>query len=141
MSSLIYYPSKKDFEGLLKAIKNNPNSSFLKKYLPNVDSTWIERVIQKIELVQFDYYPKDLYYQSAVLFYKINKAHSEIDSNKRSAILTTYFFLLLNNKVLLEPNKVRAMAKRIAKSKGRKNEDVWIKKIKIFLQLNTVDLI
>lgn len=128
----IVYPTKELLLAWIKSIETD-GEHYLKPYLPKVDNEWADRVMNTVHLIRLEYYPKELHAQGALLFYKINKAHNEIDSNKRTAIIVTFLFYLLNRYILIPPEQFRLMAKRIAKSKGRRNQDSWLKKIELFL--------
>lgn len=116
------------------------NDHYLKPFLPKVDKEWGNRVMRIIDLMKLGMYPQDLHSQGAFIFYKINKAHNEIDSNKRTSIIVTYLFYIINNHTLIRPPEIRLMAKRIARSKGRRNQDSWIRKAKDFLSSHALEI-
>jgi death-on-curing family protein len=135
---IIEYPSRDILDWWVKYLEDEANQSSLKKYLPVIDKGWIDNIAQIIELIQNDYYqPQELHYKAALIFYKIIKNHSYIDSNKRSSIIAVYLFYIINNYVLLNTDGVRLLAIKVAKSKGRRNQPSWLKKISIFFEKNT----
>jgi prophage maintenance system killer protein len=131
----IEYPDKNSLEFWIKVLKEGkgPYVEMVRPYLPLIDAQWKDKVLGLVSLIQSEFYqPEILHRKAALIFYKINKGHNSIDSNKRSAILIVYFFYFLNSHLLYPPNRVRLLAKRVAKSKGRKQENNWIKKIEKF---------
>lgn len=116
----------------------------LKESLPKIDKEWRMRVMSVISLIKMNYEsgysPQDLHHLGALIFYKINKAHNEIDGNKRSSIIITYLFYLMNDYAIREPEEMRLLAKRVARSKGKKNQDAWLHKISGFLSTRVIKL-
>ena len=63
------------------------------------------------------------------MLYKIAKKHDLGDGNKRSAVMCTFIFCFLNDYAVISPAKLKAEAKRIASTKGRKNEEIMKKRV------------
>jgi prophage maintenance system killer protein len=120
------------------------DNSEIKKYLPKIDKEWKDRIMSVVSLVHMNYnngyIAQDVHSVASFVFYKINKAHNEIDGNKRSAIIITYLFYLINDYALVTGEEIRLIAKRVAKSKGKKNQDLWLKRIKEVFIRTTVSI-
>lgn len=138
----IVYPDKHLLEWWIKYLEENSENEFLIQYLPKTDNEWVDRVMGVLSLIQMNeergYVPPELHHIAARIFYKINKSHNEIDGNKRSSIIVIYLFYLLNDFILLKSMDIGVMAKKIAKSKGRGNQESWFKKIQKFFIERTV---
>ena len=135
----IEYPDQETLNWWTRYIQEEPKNIFLKRYLPRTNKEWEQRIMSIISLVKMaqdhGYTAGDLHHIGAKIFYKINKAHGEIDGNKRSSIIVIYLFYLLNNYFIAKPEDMRVMAKLIAKSKGRRNQNSWISKIEKFFSV------
>ena len=115
---------------------NVKRPNHIAQYLPVIDDKWVSRMMNIFERLEYKCSISDnfmtLCLTIAELFYNIIKIHQEIDGNKRSALICTYFFILLNtsnsrysyifSKEALF--KVSQMSVRIAKSKGSQYEKV-----------------
>jgi death-on-curing family protein len=140
--SNIQYPSRKDLDFWIEYLSWTPKEGdknifrdTLKRYLPRTNTEWKERVMDIVALICQDFYqPVDVHHKAALIFYKINKGHNYIDGNKRSSIIVTYLFYVLNDFFLSDAEGIRTFAKKIARSKGRRYENNWIKKTEAFLR-------
>ena len=125
--SNLSYPTRQLIEKWLVILKNENLELTLK--LPQTSEQWFDRVLSNVELTRIAYCEEDVFVKGAHLFYYITKDHNFTDGNKRSAIVVTYLYFLINTYFIGNPEKVRLLAKRVAKSKGSKMKDSWIKKI------------
>ena len=140
---MIEFPEENAINWWIDYLPRSENS-VLKKYLPKVDKDWKIRIMQTISLVHMEYVngylDKNVHHIASCIFYRINKAHREIDGNKRSSIIVTYLFYLMNDFALISTDKVRLLAKKIAKSKGRRNQKSWIRKATKVFSVCTVSI-
>ncbi len=99
----------------------------MRPYLPIINDDWKRAVIDVFELTQLNKsLPNTIHAKAASIFYKIVKRHSYIDGNKRSAIIATSVFYLVNDHFIYPPELLRKMAKRVARSKGSRHEkETW----------------
>lgn len=68
------------------------------------------------------------------MFYNIIKSHGLINGNKRTGVVVTYLFFVLNERVIMKRADMYTLAKKVAMSRGRKNHDEWMKKIESFFE-------
>ena len=119
------YPDKVILKAFISIIQE---SSFtIKRYLPSTDEYWYEVIDDTIEYVknlQSFEEQNDIYKVSANLLYKIAKRHEMGDGNKRSSVIVTYCFCLVNNHYIRNPQRLKDLAKSLAATKGRDNEDL-----------------
>jgi death-on-curing family protein len=96
------------------------------KYLPAISDDWFVSVCECLEYIEStnQYLSLDILEEAARILYKVVKKHDLADSNKRSAVICVYLFCLLNDYVVVYPTRLKEEAKRIAKTKGRENEDL-----------------
>ncbi len=141
---MIEYPDQYFLDWWIEYIQEESSNIFLKKYLPKTDKEWVNRVLGVISHIKMQqehgYIPTELHAIGSNIFYKINKAHNEIDGNKRSSIIVIYLYYLLNDYAILKAEDLRFMAKDIAKSKGRRNQNSWLKKINTFFSIRVTRL-
>lgn len=132
-------PTESDLHWWIKYLTSTENSIFgLSDYLPAISDDWYQGVMNVVGVLNLPHYNKlNLYEMGACLFYKVNKAHNQIDSNKRSSIIVTFLFFLINSRLLYPPKKVKDWAKMIARSKGRAREDWWESRLAEFFKQNT----
>ncbi|MCA9363022.1 hypothetical protein KC851_01760 [Candidatus Kaiserbacteria bacterium] len=123
------YPSEEDFRGFVKVIQKEEFT--ITKYLPAISDDWYISVAECIKYAESTnpYLNLDVVQEAARILYKIVKKHDLADSNKRSAVIGVFLFLLLNDHAVLDPERLKSEAKRIAKTKGRKNEDLIINRV------------
>lgn len=129
------YPTKEDLEHFI-AIVIKENIS-IKKYLPPLDKEWYRVISDSIKYVEHvSHYREetDMFLATAQLLYKVAKRHELGDGNKRSAVIATYLFCVLNYYVVIYPQKLKSQAKRIASTKGRVNEEMMEKRVAKALQ-------
>jgi death-on-curing family protein len=131
----ISYPTKEDIELWISILRQE--NTQLKLKLPHDDSHWYDHVCSAVLRIQNDY-THDLHEKAARLFYYLNKGHHFVDGNKRTAIVVTYLFLLLNNRWITHPRKIETLAKQLAQSHGSVRIDYWMQKIKQVLESVTV---
>lgn len=116
------YPDTEDLRQFTEILTEN--NFAISKYLPPLSTDWYVAVMDCIEYVQStaQYEENDIYEESAKLLYKVVKKHELADSNKRSSIMAVVLFCLLNDYMVTDPVALKRQAKRLAKSKGRRNE-------------------
>jgi len=130
------YPHKKDLQQFIEIIRDKKYP--IGKYLPSTDADWYSAISECIEYVEHvSHFNKDslLHDAAATLLYKIAKRHELGDGNKRSAVIVVYIFYILNDYFISDPKELKVQAKRIASTKGRKNEDVIKKRIAKSLEI------
>lgn len=128
MSDLIYFNEKR-LRLWIQLLREGES----RKYLPEIDEEWYARIMDSVNLIQLPGYEKNIYAQAAHLFYKINHGHKFPNGNKRSAIVVFYLLCIENWYVPRETHifgqsGIRKLAKRVARSSGRRSE-FWIKEI------------
>jgi death-on-curing family protein len=96
--------------------------------LPITNEHWYTKILSAIQQVNNSYI-KGVSCKAAHLFYYIIKDHHFPDGNKRSGIAIAYLFFLLNGYEIRSGERVRMLAKNVAKSHGSKQKDNWIAKI------------
>jgi death-on-curing family protein len=130
------FPDRGDIDSWVSYLTDDKEDEFkrtMKPHLPIIDEGWKKGVADAIELTQLNTsLGGDLHRCAASIFYKIVKRHSYIDGNKRSAIIATYLYYFVNDHFLFPPGDLRKMAKRIARSKGSRQESNWLKKLEKF---------
>lgn len=81
-----------------------------------------------------------LHHRAAVLFYMLIKNHPLKNGNKRTAVVLTVVFLILNNKMLtISPDKLYDLACIVAKSQT-KDIDTMIGEVCILFKQSLIDL-
>jgi len=116
-SHYVEYPVLEDIKTWYLALNNR--TRFKRAFfLPPLDETWCEEMRSAFETTSL--LPDcrhDVCRAAAVVFYKINKNHYRVDGNKRSAVICTIFFLMINNHWLeMSPKELYALAKEVAES-------------------------
>lgn len=113
-----------------------PEAFLAEEGLPGMDDDWVDLMISCSEVCQMAQSyssEKDINRVAAHLFYKIVKNHYLVDGNKRSAVVCTYLFLLLNEKRLTVPEgDLLAFAKNMASS--GEPESVCVNAAALFLE-------
>lgn len=102
------------------------------KHLPPINEEWYELMLDCVNYVKgtsFYVNNQSVHDFGSKLMYKIAKRHELGDGNKRSSVICVYLFYLLNKYWVKSPDSLKVLAKRIAKTKGRKNEDIVQKRI------------
>lgn len=122
----IVYPTRKDIELWIAFLKDTDHS--IKKFLPITNRYWFDNILATIERVNNPYIV-GVSCKAAHLFYYIIKDHHFPDGNKRSGIATAYLFFLLNGYQIRSGERLRLLAKKVARSHGSKQKDQWINKI------------
>lgn len=119
----IVYPDKELINDWMEYLADENQS--LKLKLPVIDDGWSDHILSIMELCRIPYYPASIADKAAHIFYKIIKNHNYIDSNKRSAVVIVYLFLLINNFTLKEAIRYRskdctiqACAKKVADTRS-----------------------
>lgn len=93
MNSVVI-PNREDLEIWTKALKGLPD---LGAYLPLIDDSWFSEMRSCFEVALLHPDAKsDVCRAGAAIFHKVTKNHYRIDGNKRSAVITTYLFFLIN---------------------------------------------
>lgn len=136
------FPSKEDLDewvGYLVDEKENEFNKMMRPFLPLIDEEWKRGVLDVFELTHLNRsLPEDIHAKAASIFYKTVKRHSYVDGNKRSAIIATSVFYLVNDHFLYPPEHIRVMAIRVAKSLGSRQEKTWLKKLEAFFKQKTI---
>ncbi len=106
----------------------------LKTYLPLIDEGWYQEMASSFQITALRPDCKeDVCKAGAVLFHKINKNHYRVDGNKRSAVICTYLFFVINGMHLsVLPESLYAIAKGVAENQ-EKPEDAIEKVFAVFL--------
>jgi death-on-curing protein len=96
------------------------------------DPGMIDYVCEKPFLIVFGYekYP-DLFEKAAVIMFTLARGHYFFDGNKRTALMSTYTFLMKNGYELIVSNET-LFEMCIAVATGKKNEQelaAWLKSI------------
>ena len=117
----------KRVEGIVRIV---PLPSFL-------DKDWYEKVLDTLERAKLIYSNQE-HEVAARLFYYLIKDHNFVDGNKRTGIIITYLFLIMNGYTVTSPIKIKALAKKVARSHGSSRQDKWIEKITAQLEAITI---
>lgn len=136
--SEITYPHRSTLELWIQILTDEDNT--FKLSLPSIDEGWYQCMMDVVQRCEYSYSERELHLRAAELFYNTNKAHNFIDGNKRSSILIVYLFHIINDYEITSRLNIRDLAKKLAKSHGRTQHDVWIKKIRKCFEENTVKL-
>ncbi|MBC7981661.1 type II toxin-antitoxin system death-on-curing family toxin [Candidatus Parcubacteria bacterium] len=126
----IVYLKEKDFRDIIHILQNGKFD--MKKYLPPVGERWYKVVTECSDYVtSTSHYEGEanFYDICARLLYKIVKKHELHDGNKRTAVISVYLFCLMNDYLILNPEDIKKLAKRIASTKGGDNEIMIRKRI------------
>jgi death-on-curing family protein len=125
----LIYPNEKDLRLFIKVIKEE--NFIIKKYLPHIDDEWFMVVLDCINYVRdtSKYENLDIYQGASKILYKVAKRHELGDGNKRSGVMSVYIFCLVNDFYINNPQELKNLARRIAKTRGRINEDLLRKRI------------
>lgn len=98
-------------------------------YLPIIDDAWFIEMRSCLEAAML--HPKsklDICHAGAAIFYEVTKNHYRIDGNKRSAVITTYLFFVINGcRLRIEWEDLYELAKTVAMSE--KNVDSVVEAI------------
>lgn len=122
----IFYPSREILESWVDIVRHaNP---IIELALPVINENWYLRVLGTIDRVNNDY-TQGISCKAAHIFYYIIKDHNFIDGNKRSGIAVTYLFFFVNGYEVRSAERIRQLAKNLARSHGARNKDDWIRKI------------
>lgn len=119
------YPHLSEFKTFTLILKDNKFT--IGKYLPPINEKWYKVVVACVEYVEHtsSYEEnKSIYEVTARILYKVAKKHELDDGNKRNAVICAYLFCLINNYAIISPEKLKLLAKGIAKTKGRMNEEI-----------------
>lgn len=84
-------PTRSELDLWLKFV-----SETLASYLPPYNPRWSEHMLSCFRVAALAPDSNNLCRLGARIFYKIAKNHYLVDGNKRSAVICTYFFFLLN---------------------------------------------
>ncbi|MCB9820598.1 type II toxin-antitoxin system death-on-curing family toxin [Candidatus Nomurabacteria bacterium] len=119
----IIYPNEEDFRIFINILQQGDYS--IKKYLPHIDENWYDIVVTQMNYVKNTSYYEDLniYEVCSKILYKITKKHELGDGNKRSGVICVVLFCLVNNFYITKPSELKNLARKIAKTRGRKNEN------------------
>ncbi len=118
------YPTEDDFRLFVKILQEGEYT--INKYLPAISEDWFKSVSECTEYVrQTSSYTQHTFHEEcARILYKVTKKHELADSNKRSALMSVILFCLVNDYRVENPDELKRQAQRIARTKGRNNEDV-----------------
>lgn len=130
------YPTEEDFKQFVVILREGKYT--VAKYLPPINRNWFITVMDCIKYVHATSgYEGELTIQqmSARILYKVTKKHELGDGNKRTAVISVVLFCIMNDWYITQPSKLKDLAKRIAKTKGRVNEDIIKKRIAKTLEM------
>jgi death-on-curing family protein len=122
--------TEQDLRAFIRVIQNGNYE--IKKYLPPITENWYKTVSECSDYINSTaHYEKDLSFRemAARLLYKIVKKHELRDGNKRSGVIATYLFCIINDHLILKPGGIKNLAKKIASTKGRTNEPLIRKRV------------
>ncbi|MBY0539005.1 type II toxin-antitoxin system death-on-curing family toxin [Patescibacteria group bacterium] len=124
-----YFPTQSDFKLFFEVLRDGEYK--IKKYLPSIDADWFRIVSDCLEYVEGTAKYEECSFHELVarLLYKVVKRHELGDGNKRTSVIVTYLFCLVNGHAVTSAKDLKAQAKRAARSKGRVQEDALKKKI------------
>jgi len=125
----IIYPNEDDFRVFIDIL--NKGNYTIKKYLPYIDDEWYKVVLSCVNYVKDTsrYENLDIYEVTSKILYKVSKKHELGDGNKRSGVISVVLFCLVNDFYIKNPAYLKNLAKRIAKTRGRINEDLLRERI------------
>jgi death-on-curing family protein len=93
-------------------------SHFPDEYLPLITNQWARATADSVEVASLHPCKNDLVESASRIFYKIIKNHRLVDGNKRSALVVTYLFLVLNNhRFKIDSSSVYELARMVAQEK------------------------
>lgn len=123
------FPDETDLRIFIRFLRER--NTTITRYLPSIDEEWYRIVIDCINYVRdTSHYEECTVIECAArILYKIAKRHELGDGNKRSSLMGVYLFCLLNDYYILDPAAIKEQAKRIAKTKGRSNEELIRKRV------------
>jgi death-on-curing family protein len=137
---IIIYPEKSDFSEFIKIISDGKYD--VSEYLPKINSDWYNVVYDCVHYVQttspYEDGPTDIHDCAAKLIYKVAKRHELADGNKRTAVMVVYLFYVLNDFYIFNPKMIKNLAKRVAMTKGRQNEEIIKRRIANTLRANVL---
>lgn len=104
--------------------------------LPAIDQAWFEQMISCVEVTKLrPQFQADLHLAASSIFYKVIKNHYRVDGNKRSAVICSYLFYIVNGYHLSPPqDDLYEFARAIAESK--KNYEDCLPEIRDFFVAN-----
>lgn len=104
----------------------------ISRYVPATSDFWFETIFDCVSYIKSTAHyesDSDIYEVIARLLYKIVKRHELGDGNKRSAVIAVYLFCLLNDYAVTNARALKNEATRVARSRGRANENLIRKRI------------
>jgi len=119
------FPSKDNFKIFIEVVKETNHS--IEKYLPPINADWYNIVSESIEYIQSTYLyeqNKNIHVVLSRILYKLAKKHELGDGNKRTTIIAVVLTSIINDYFVLSPEKLKYLVKRVAKTKGRINEEI-----------------
>lgn len=122
MDSFIF-PNKDDLYFYIESINNSARDT--KKYLPNIDDRWFREVDDVYRYIESNYKYTKRYSVDTVaadILYKSVKRHVFSDGNKRTGVIAVVLFYQINGYYLEVPEKVKKLARKIARSRGNSKE-------------------
>lgn len=117
------YPSLSDFRTFIHIISREEFA--IAAYLPPITEQWyamVSEITSYVEHTSTYETDTDFYDCCARIMYKVAKRHELRDGNKRSSVICVYLFCIVNDYVIVHPELLKKLAKRVAKTKGRANE-------------------
>jgi death-on-curing family protein len=124
---IVVCPSQEQLEMWIEYLKNDDDRAF-GRFLPVTDERWYSEILGVLERVMVPYI-SGVSSKAAHLFYYIIKDHRFPDGNKRSGIVVAYLFFLVNGCEIESAERIRFLAKKVARSHGSIQKDEWIRKI------------
>lgn len=130
----LLYPDRRILEWWFGRLSQS--TIFSQQELPHPDEEWYFQIIGAIDLLKLPHYPNTLHHKGAHLFYKIAKGHRVPNENKRSAVIVVYLFYLLNGHVIVvEPDRLLAIAHEIASSDAKNHENEVVRLEQVFADI------
>lgn len=96
---MLVFPDDKMLNFWIHSLKKHPEVfKGIVGYLPNTNQQWVSRMVDVFSRAEYKYEHINSHVEindaAADIFYNIIKLHTEIDGNKRSALICIYLFLL-----------------------------------------------
>lgn len=109
------YPTADELQTWVSSLQEDTQFG---KYYPIIGDDWLDRICGCFSVIKLNPANRRIFRAGADLFYKIIKNHYFIDGNKRSSVLATYVFFLLNGwHINCSADHLIEIARKTAKSK------------------------
>lgn len=124
------YPVQDDLRKFVSILRQGDHE--ISHHLPSTSEYWFEALADMIRYVgdtEEHAGVLNLHEVAARLMYKVVKRHKFDDGNKRSAVIGVFLFLLLNDANIASPDLLIREARRIARTRGRTNEQLVCRRV------------